>query len=251
MSEKDLKSFEIESSSSKEFISIVIADNGPGIPDEIAEKVLEPFFTTKQAGQGSGLGLSSVAGFAKQSGGGMRVYSPPAGGTSVELLLPVGSKLDQSTDLVSMEKNGSPDCSKPHEIQRTRAVSVLIVDDEPRIREIAKRWLQREGFRIAEAENAQAALDYLESIDGEVDILFSDIVMPGELDGFELANKVSELYPRVKILLATGYDQVRRNNKGELKSGSIPMLSKPYDLSEISDTFHAFVLEAEESLKPN
>jgi len=232
----ELEVFQIEGSTTRDFLSLLISDNGPGIPDDILEKIQEPFFTTKAAGQGSGLGLSSVAGFAKQSGGGMKIRSKVDRGTSVELILPVGSDEkavcgSAALSTIKAERRGNQE-------QDPQAISVLIVDDEPRIRQVAARWLQREGFRVKEACNAESALEMLKAMNGEIDILFSDIVMPGDLDGQALAQEVSKLYPSIQIQLATGYDHVRQSSKTLAASPTIPTLSKPYDLSELSSTFH-------------
>ncbi|RPG13235.1 MAG: PAS domain-containing protein [Proteobacteria bacterium TMED72] len=231
----EIEDFQIESSTKRDFISLLISDNGPGVPEDILEKIQEPFFTTKAAGQGSGLGLSSVAGFAKQSGGGMKIRSKEGHGTSVELILPIGG--DESAMCESTFLDGKNDNGTTNQERDPRAISVLIVDDEPRIRQVAARWLQREGFKVSEACNAETALEILESINGEIDILFSDIVMPGDLDGQALALEVSRLYPSIKIQLATGYDHVRQSKKELEASPSIPTLAKPYDLNELSATF--------------
>ena len=229
----EIEDFQIESSTTQDFISLLISDNGPGVPADLLEKIQEPFFTTKPAGQGSGLGLSSVAGFAKQSGGAMKIRSKEGLGTSVELILPVGSE-ERATRTPRRGAREGIDLEGGQE----EAISILVVDDEPRIRQVAARWLQREGFRVREACNAASALDMLKSLNGQIDILFSDIVMPGELDGQALAREVSRLYPNIKIQLATGYDHVRQSSRTREAGPTIPTLAKPYDLNELSATFH-------------
>lgn len=235
LSQREIETFQLESLATGDFISLLITDNGPGIPEDMLEKILEPFFTTKEAGQGSGLGLSSVAGFAKQSGGGMKIKSEVGKGTSVELLLPLGGA-SSSLNCLSALKGQDNAAQGTHETE-VKPISVLIVDDEPRIRQVAARWLQREGFEVSEAGDADSALNMLDSVKGQVDILFSDIVMPGELDGQALALEVSRLYPNIKIQLATGYDHIRQSSKTLPSQPAIPTLAKPYDLSELSATF--------------
>ncbi|MEE3326285.1 MAG: PAS domain-containing protein [Myxococcota bacterium] len=235
LSQREIETFQLESLATGDFISLLITDNGPGIPEDMLEKILEPFYTTKEAGQGSGLGLSSVAGFAKQSGGGMKIKSEVGKGTSVELLLPLGGA-SSSLNCLSALKGQDNAAQGTHETE-VKPISVLIVDDEPRIRQVAARWLQREGFEVSEAGDADSALNMLDSVKGQVDILFSDIVMPGELDGQALALEVSRLYPNIKIQLATGYDHIRQSSKTLPSQPAIPTLAKPYDLSELSATF--------------
>ena len=165
----------------------------------------------------------------------MKIRSEVGVGSSVELILPVGHD-ERATcgstplNAIKAERRKSPELD-------SQAISVLIVDDEPRIRQVAARWLQREGFAVKEACNAESALAMLKSMNGEIDILFSDIVMPGDLDGQALATEVSRLYPRIQIQLATGYDHVRQSSKNLTTPPRIPTLSKPYDLNELSATF--------------
>ena len=239
LSEQKLAGYQIESLMPRKFISIVIRDNGPGIPEDVMEKVTEPFFTTKDAGQGSGLGLSSVAGFTKQSGGGMRIESEIGQGTCVELLLPLGEN-EEDEHLIQSSQD-QINASQGESSVTDERISVLIVDDEPRIRQVAARWLTREGFEVSEAGDAESALEMIRSREGGFDILFSDIVMPGSLDGRELAREVARLYPEMKIQLATGYDHCRESTKKTSSNSQIPTLVKPYDLHELSNTFHQLV----------
>ena len=219
--------FGLEGAAGQDFVCIRVVDDGEGIPSDLLPKVLEPFFTTKEAGEGSGLGLSSVAGFVEQSGGGMRIQSELGVGTRVELLLPNGD----DTEVVN--RGANDEFGEPR-VQAVPQATILVVDDEPRVRKVAVRWLNREGYEVLEADSGNAALACIEQRQGRIDVLFSDIVMPGGMDGWGLAREVSARYPRVGIQLATGYDHARRANATASGRDSFPVLVKPYSLHELS-----------------
>jgi len=213
----------------EDFICVQVADDGSGIEPELLNKVTEPYFTTKAVGEGSGLGLSSVLGFVDQSGGSMRIFSERGVGTTVELFLPRSSPSLADTDV---QESGTSRESVP---ERTR-IQILVVDDEPDVRRLAARWLKRSGYAVIEAATGDEALACIEERAGDIDVLFSDIVMPGELDGWTLAEQVSARYPQIGIQLATGYDQARTEYNNRTDKERFPVLFKPYNLTDLSES---------------
>ena len=174
-----------------ECVAISVSDTGIGIPDEIKHRVIEPFFTTKDVGKGSGLGLSQAYGFATQSGGSMAIDSRSGEGTTVTFHLPMAK---------SLPRRVAP-------VEATTVMSgkgtILVVEDDPGIAELAVSLLEDAGYSARLAVTAQAAIDELEQ--HKVDAMFSDIMLPGGMNGAELAHFVRSKFPDVGILLATGY----------------------------------------------
>ncbi len=186
-----------------EYIVISVSDDGCGISESLLDQVKDPFFTTKGVGAGTGLGLSMVDSFATKLGGGLRIQSTVGLGTIVTILIP----LVRSEAGTPIEKaNAQQRTSVPQE-----AKTVLVVEDEARIRKITVRYLVSGGFRCIEAGDAAQALAILAAEAEGIDILFSDIRMPGDMTGRDLAAEVARLYPRIKTGLTTGYDQTTRS----------------------------------------
>jgi len=199
------------------FVRIAVSDTGRGIPDDLQDKVFEPFFSTKGAG-GSGLGLSMVYGFVKQSGGHVNLYSEPGFGTTVTMYLPVEAA------------DGSPSQLAP--TAENRAVrggneTILVVEDQVPVREVAVSVLRELGYRVLEAGNAADALAVLDRSD-PIDLLFTDIVMPGEMNGYELASKAVGLKPGLKAVLTSGFAQSLSSRSEFGNAEHMPVLSKPY-----------------------
>jgi PAS domain S-box-containing protein len=193
-------------------VAISVEDTGMGIPHDIAAKVFDPFFTTKPVGKGTGLGLSQVHGFAHQAGGTVGLESVLGSGTTITICLPKataqpGSGLQQ----VSLKGNGT----------------VLLVEDNPDVATVSAGLLEQLGYDVRWAADASAALEELEK-DG-IDIVFSDIVMPGKMDGIGLARTIRAKDPGIPILLATGYSSSIRETDLQF-----PILRKPYQLHELS-----------------
>jgi PAS domain S-box-containing protein len=192
-----------------EFVALMVTDSGCGIKADVLPKVFEPFFTTKQLDKGTGLGLSQVYGLARQSGGTATIWSEPGGGTTVTLCLP---------------HSHAPLSDQPmteQEVPRGRE-TVLLVEDNPDVRDVAIMLLEQLGYRVLFAQSADAALQLLGS--GEaVDLVFTDVVMPGELDGMALARRVKEEYPDVAVLLTTGYAKAANT-----REAGFAVLRKPY-----------------------
>jgi PAS domain S-box-containing protein len=193
-------------------VEISVEDNGVGIPDDIVAKVFDPFFTTKSVGKGTGLGLSQVHGFAHQAGGSVGLKSTLGKGTKITICLPRGP-----VDLVSEDAPAS----------RAGTGTVLLVEDNPDVAVASTGLLEQLGYKVRWVSDAAAALAEVEK-DG-IDIVFSDIVMPGKMDGVRLAKEIRATRPKLPILLMTGYSATAK----EIGS-QFPVLRKPYQLHELS-----------------
>ncbi|WP_374655383.1 response regulator [Dongia sp.] len=212
-----------------DYVRIAVTDNGQGIAPEILGRVMEPFFTTKAPGQGTGLGLSMAFGFAKQSGGHLKIYSEVSHGTTVNLYLPRAQSADRPA---ATETAGET-------VAATGRECILLVDDNEAVRKTAARQLHDLGYRVVEAANGPAALGIL--ADGaNVDLLFSDVVMPGGLSGFDLAAKVRERYPALKVLLVTGFAEAAARNNATVDR-SVELMSKPYRRQELASRIRAIL----------
>jgi CheY-like chemotaxis protein len=196
-----------------EHVALRVRDTGSGMSPETMERVFEPFFTTKSFGEGTGLGLSQVFGFAKQIGGGVTVDSEIDKGSSFTLYLPAS----RGATHAESKANGV------HALGR-----VLIVEDDTLVAELAAGMLDELGFETVVAHSAKEALDRLAG--GEKPkVIFSDVVMPGGISGIELARKVRDRFPELPILLTTGYSEQIAGTHG------FPVLQKPYELESLAD----------------
>jgi two-component system NtrC family sensor kinase len=202
---------------SGEFVAIRISDNGGGIPADILPRVFEPFFTTKDVGKGTGLGLSQVYGFARQSGGAATITSSARRGTAVTLFLPR-----------TWEAVPKPREAPAAAVTAPPAGTVLLVEDNAEVAEVGKAYLEQLGYRVKQAASAQAGLDQLLKED-DIDIVFSDILMPGGMNGIDLADHVRRRFPRIAVLLATGYSSSAEDAMRE----GFEVLQKPYDLAAL------------------
>jgi CheY-like chemotaxis protein len=202
---------------------IQVTDSGGGMAPEIAERIFDPFFTTKARGEGTGLGLSMVFGFMKQSGGHINVYSEPGVGTTFRLYLPRDYQAG-GRDEPKIAESTAPGGGE----------TILVVEDNAALRRAVVLQLATLGYHVRESENAAAAIANLES--GEpVDLLFADVVMPGKLDGYELAHIVRERWPSIKIILTSGFPggNLDRDTRGV---ADIPLLAKPYRRDTLART---------------
>jgi CheY-like chemotaxis protein len=198
-----------------EFVALTVLDSGVGIPPDILPRVFEPFFTTKDVSRGTGLGLSQVYGFVEQSGGRCTVKSDLGAGAAFTLHLPRSQK-------------PASVAAPPAAAQLPRGLRVLVVEDNPDVAETAAALLEQLGGRPYVVSSAEAALDTLRT--GEApDVLFSDIVMAGAMDGLALARQVRGEWPKLPILLTTGYSQNAENLGREFT-----ILPKPYELPAMS-----------------
>jgi CheY-like chemotaxis protein len=197
-----------------QYVLLAVTDTGKGIPAEVLHDVFEPFFTTKPEGKGSGLGLSMVYGFVKQSKGHIKIYSELGQGTTVKLYLPRSSLSEDVPVLID---------NRPTE---GGSESILVVEDDDEVRDTAVATLQELGYRVLKAKDAQSALSVVES-GLPIDLLFTDVVMPGPLRSPELARKARARLPKIAILFTSGYTENAIVHGGRLDAG-VELLSKPY-----------------------
>jgi CheY-like chemotaxis protein len=191
-----------------------VSDTGSGIAPEILNHVFEPFFTTKPEGKGSGLGLSMVYGFVKQSGGHAKIYSELGHGTTVRLFLPrVLDDEDSAATSELVEAGGGTE-------------TILLVEDDEGVRMMAAEMLRDLGYEVLVANDAASALQIVSS-GVHIDLLFTDVVMPGPLRSPELARKARELVPGIAVLFTSGYAESAIVHGGRLDPG-VSLLSKPY-----------------------
>jgi CheY-like chemotaxis protein len=205
-----------------DFVKISIADNGVGMVEEVVAKILEPFFTTKDKNKGTGLGLSMVHGFVERSGGYIEVKSIINEGTIINIFLP---RLKEQNKL-NHTQSSDLECPKGNEI-------ILVVDDEEALREVAQQLLIELGYTVLSAESGYEALKILET-GTKVDLLFSDVVMQGELDGYKLAITVHKLNPDLNILLTSGYINKQSAISSDTNEYISKLLDKPYSRQELA-----------------
>lgn len=198
-----------------QYVMLAVTDTGAGMTPDILEKVFDPFFTTKPEGKGTGLGLSMVYGFVKQSGGHIRIYSEPGNGTTVRIYLP---RSMNEEDVIG-ESLSSSAASGGSE-------TVLVVEDDDAVREITVGLLAELGYRVLRARDADGGLAIIES-GVAIDVLFTDVVMPGRLKSRDLARRAKERLPHLGILFTSGYTENSIVHGGRLDAG-VNLLSKPY-----------------------
>jgi PAS domain S-box-containing protein len=204
----------------EDFVALALSDTGMGIPPSLLTKIFDPFFTTKEVGKGTGLGLSQVYGFAHQAGGTVQAESTVGVGTTITIYLPscAGEELldDETTEI---------------DAAHSQRPLVLVVDDSTEVAEVTSSLFEQLGYDTIYRESAEAALNLL--ADGaHIDLVFSDIVMPGMIDGVGLANELRSLYPNLPVVLTTGYSDAAKAAPSDLK-----ILHKPFD----SDALKSFI----------
>ena len=205
------------------YIRISVTDNGSGISAEDLEHVYEPFFTTKDVGKGSGLGLSMVYGFTQQSNGTCQISSTFGEGTTISLYFP--------EVLGAVQGRGKDESIRRRAIRGSE--TILVVEDEPRVRRVTLRDLDKLGYKTLEAENADVAKAIIES--GEpVDLLFSDVLMPGKMDGHMLGMWTEENYPQIKVILTSGYSRGRADVSAD-KAHPFMLIRKPYSIDKLAE----------------
>jgi CheY-like chemotaxis protein len=213
--------------SAGDYVKVTITDNGAGMPAEIVARVFEPFFTTKALGEGTGLGLSQVYGFARQSGGFLKLESAVGKGTTVSILLP---------------RADPPTTAAPPEAERPVAGradgTVLLVEDDADVRGATRSMLEELGYQVVEAESADAALALI-ARGARIDFVFSDVIMVAGMTGVELARAIKASRPDLPVLLTSGYTAQRLvPNAG---NGDLPLLRKPYTLAELAEALEALL----------
>ena len=212
-----------------QYVAICVTDTGLGMTPEVATKAFDPFFTTKPAGQGTGLGLSMVYGFAKQSGGQVRIYSEPGQGTTVRIYLP--------------RHSGKPEPSRLEvqnaELPRAEGETVLVVDDEPTIRMLIGDTLSELGYRAIEVADAASGIKVLES-DVNIDLLITDVALPGGMNGKEMADLGRAQRPELKVLFITGYAENAAITNGHLDPG-MEVMSKPFSMDKLAARIRSII----------
>jgi len=204
-----------EEVTSGEYIQLTVSDTGCGMTPDIAKRAFEPFFTTKDPGKGSGLGLSMVYGFTRQSSGHVQIYSEPDSGSCIKLYLPRGQREESVFEADIDQRSAQGGCEK-----------ILLVEDDDLVRSHASNLLNILGYKVVSASNGLEALSILMQ-GNQFDLLFTDIVMPGGLDGRQLAVEARKLYPDLPILFTSGYTDMTMLHDGSLRPG-IQLLNKPY-----------------------
>jgi signal transduction histidine kinase/ActR/RegA family two-component response regulator len=219
-----------------DFVRLDIADSGVGMPPEILAHAFEPFFTTKEIGSGSGLGLAQAHGFAKASGGVVRIASAPGRGTSVSLFLPRTLKAPMYT----------PE-RMPHAVDDTpvNAAQVLVVEDDDEVAALTVEMISQLGYDATRVASAEAALGALADR-RSVDIVFSDVMMPGRMNGVELAQEIRRRRPNLPVLLTSGYAEAARRKAG---AQTIKIIPKPYRIDELRDALAAVRQDARMSIR--
>jgi signal transduction histidine kinase len=208
-----------------QYVVICVSDTGVGIPEELMDNVFDPFFTTKVTGQGTGLGLSQVYGFVKQSGGNVRIYSELDAGTTVRLYLPryfgaVEEVKRSETTLLNADPNET----------------VLVVEDEDKVRQLSVSLFQELGYSVLEAPDGATALALLER-HPNVDLLFTDVGLP-RMNGRQLAEEARRRFPNLKVLFTTGYAKNAIVHHGRLDR-DVDLIGKPYTFVELSEKVRA------------
>ena len=208
-------------------VRIRVSDSGKGMTPEVVERAFEPFFTTKNSGEGPGLGLATVYGIVTQADGDVTIASEPGLGTTVTVLLPAGDRVEP----------GQADVAEPAaEVERKAPTrghgeTLLVVEDEAALRDVAGRILSGAGYRVLSADGGPQALELAARHDGTIDLLVSDVVMPGML-GKELAERLTHVRPDTRVLYMSGYAQPVLHSKGTLDPG-VELLEKPFTADDL------------------
>jgi CheY-like chemotaxis protein len=210
-----------------QYVLLSVTDTGGGIPPDLLRRVFEPFFTTKGHGQGSGLGLAMVHGFVKQTGGHVRIYSELNEGTTVKIYLPRHSQAAEvATNPEEILQRAAPLVSAPS------TETILLVEDNVDVREYAKSALEELGYKVLVAHDGAAALGIVNN-GAHIDLLFTDIVLPGGMNGRQLSLEVLKARPGLAVLYTTGYTPNAIIHHGRLDPG-VQLLSKPYTQDDLS-----------------
>jgi PAS domain S-box-containing protein len=213
-----------------QYVMIAVADTGVGMERAALERAFEPFFTTKEAGRGTGLGLSQVYGFVRQSSGHVRIYSELGEGTTVKLYLPRVAATDEVAPETRLPANAN---------RAIGSETVLVVEDDEALRTYAVETLSELGYHVVEAGDGAAALAALTASPG-IDLLFTDIVMPGGVNGRQLADEAQRRHPDLKVLFTTGYTRNAIIHHGRLDPG-VSLIGKPYSYEELGGAVRAML----------
>jgi PAS domain S-box-containing protein len=208
-----------------DYVRVSVSDTGSGMTRDVIRHAFEPFFTTKEHGRGTGLGLSTIYGFVKQSGGNVTIYSEPGSGTTVNIYLPRYKSAD----------TGTAEGGKTEVIKGFSGETILVVEDNPEVRAVVVERLKRMGLNVLHAEAAAEAIDLLQKSEN-IDAVFTDIVMPGGMSGFDLANWVLNNRKSAAVLLTSGFSEDVMHSKA---TDNLPILRKPYSQAELTKALRA------------
>ncbi|HKL00882.1 MAG TPA: ATP-binding protein, partial [Desulfotignum sp.] len=203
-----------------DFVLLAVSDNGCGMDKETLDNLFEPFFTTKEVGKGTGLGLATVYGIVKQNNGFINVYSEPGQGTTFTIYLP-RLVMDEETDKAVPEKKTAAGGSE----------TILLVEDEPTILRMTRMMLERKGYTVLSAATPAEAVKTAENHTGVIDLLMTDVVMP-EMNGRDLAEQITRLYPDIRLLFMSGYTANIIAHQGVLEEGVL-FIQKPFSMNDL------------------
>ena len=203
-------------------VLLSVSDTGTGMDAETLAHVFEPFFTTKPVGTGTGLGLATVYGIVKQSGGSIWVYSEPGAGTTFKIYLP-------RSESVVMPEAAPPSPVSP---AVNGSETILLAEDEVSLRHLTARMLEKHGYKVVAAESATEALRIVLENGRTFDLLLTDLIMP-ELSGGTLAKEVTKLVPGIRVLYMSGYSDEVVTRNGSLEAGA-PFLEKPFSANDLA-----------------
>ena len=204
-----------------QYVMLALSDSGTGMARDVIDRAFEPFFTTKPAGLGTGLGLSMVYGFAKQSGGHIKIYSEVGEGTAIKMYFP---RINEQRDIPAWSGDETKPARRAPAGRSTE--TILLVEDEEEVRQFAAEVLREEGYKIHAAADAASALQILDAQPG-INLLFTDVVLPGGMNGRQLADEVQKRRPGLKVLYATGYTRNAIIHHGRLDA-DVELLTKPF-----------------------
>ncbi|MGF1619343.1 MAG: ATP-binding protein [Rhodomicrobiaceae bacterium] len=220
---------------SGQYVMIAVTDMGEGMPPDVLDRVFEPFYTTKPTGAGTGLGLSQVYGFIKQSGGHVKIYSEPGVGTSVKLYLPRHQAANSA-------HQNPPRKTPPAVARRGDRELILIVEDDPDVRRVTVEMLEELNYATLQAEDGADALRLIENTP-DIALLLTDVVMP-KMNGRALADATAQIRPDLKVLFTTGYTRNAIIHNGVLDEG-VNLLIKPYNIDDLSRKLHELFRDAD------
>jgi PAS domain S-box-containing protein len=230
-----------------QYVTIAVSDTGSGMSPEVASRAFEPFFTTKDVGQGTGLGLSQVYGFVKQSGGHVRIYSEPGQGTTVKIYLPRLREGAAAPGAPDADAGAKGDRGLP--LPAGKGETVLVVEDEESVRRSTADALRELGYRVLEADGAGAALGLLDAHGAGVDLLFTDVVMPGA-NGRRLADEARRRRPGLRVLFTTGYGRNAVIRDGGALDAGTQIIGKPFTVEELAGKLRAALGRREKEAAP-
>ena len=220
-----------------QYVSLSVTDTGLGIPPDILPRVFEPFFTTKDVGKGTGLGLATIHGFVKQSKGHIRIYSEPGHGTTVKVYLPrmIDAVVVATTPEIQESSDAAAPASEAGEV-------VLMVEDDEGVRDFARSALESLGYKVLAARDGAEGLALLRDAE-RVDVLFTDVVLPGGVNGRRLADEAVRLRPRLPVLYTTGYTRNAIIHDGRLDP-DVQLISKPYTQGVLARSLRRIIDES-------